>query len=266
MDMLKVEIEKLKNKISNLLDDTFDENGEQSAIVDSSVLFLIGNHPDAKDKKPCIVLNKRSKKVRQPGDLCCPGGGISPVLDKWVSSLIKLMMVRRFSPKSFRRQSNGKAKTDRLALMLAAGLREGFEEMRLNPFGITWLGVLPVQRLVMFKKRIYPVVCWINGQKNFNPNWEVEKIVYIPLQNLLRPEHYACYRIKTGINKGRIKNTMDMPCFVHEGEGGKELLWGATFRITQNFLQKVYGFTAPETDTLPVICGALDKTYLTGQS
>jgi hypothetical protein len=38
----------------------------------SAVLFLIGPHCDL-GFEPCVLLNKRSGKVKQPGDLCFPG-------------------------------------------------------------------------------------------------------------------------------------------------------------------------------------------------
>lgn len=264
---VKTENGKLKERISDLLDIAFEDDNNASVSEDSSVLFLIQNHCEngSTKKDPCIVFNKRSQKVRQPGDICCPGGGISPYIDQRIASLLKLPFINRLvSKRRCTHKSCHNLKSDKTALMLAAGLREGFEEMRLNPFGLTVLGVLPVQRLVMFKKKIYPVVCWINGQKKFYPNWEVEKIIHIPIAHLLRSDGYACYRIETHVQNDNRNATMDLPCFVHKGKDGKELLWGATYRITQNFLQKVYGFTPPQINTLPVVRGVLETSYLNG--
>jgi hypothetical protein len=44
----------------------------------SAVLFLLTTCPGAKGRgfQPCLLLNKRSQQVLQPGDLCCPGGGV----------------------------------------------------------------------------------------------------------------------------------------------------------------------------------------------
>ena len=57
----------------------------------SVVLFLLGNCPaESGDRpEPCLILNKRSARVRQAGDLCCPGGGITPGLDRPAAGLLK---------------------------------------------------------------------------------------------------------------------------------------------------------------------------------
>ena len=92
-----------------------------------------------------------------------------------------------------------------MALLFATSLRESFEEMRLNPMGVKFLGPMPSTSLVMFRRVIYPLVGWLKRQKHFFPNWEVEKMVYIPLEELLRGERYACYRITfvEGENPGK---------------------------------------------------------------
>ena len=57
---------------------------------------------------------------------------------------------------------------------------------------------------------------------------------------------------------------MDFPCFVHREADHTEILWGATYRITVNFLQTVFAFRPPDGDRLPVVDGALERGYLTG--
>ena len=153
-----------------------------------------------------------------------------------------------------------------LAVIFAASLRESFEEMRLNPLGVKLLGMLPSQQLVMFHRIIYPLVCWIPRQKRFRPNWEVEKIVYIPLRNLLDSKNYARYRLNFERIPGQGQNPdgHDFPCFVHRDGDETENLWGATFRITMAFLEVVFEFKPPDMDSLPIVNGTLDKNYLTG--
>ena len=153
-----------------------------------------------------------------------------------------------------------------MALLFATCLREGFEEMRLNPLGVKFLGPLPPQQLVMFRKVIYPMVCWTGRQKRFSPNWEVERVVYIPLQNLLNPSNYARYRLHIGSSRKNEKdlNVKEYPCFLHEHRDEYEVLWGATFRITMVFLEIVFGFKPPDIESLPVVYGSLDENYLTG--
>jgi hypothetical protein len=153
-----------------------------------------------------------------------------------------------------------------MALLFATCLREGFEEMRLNPLKIKLLGPLPSQKLIMFDRVIYPMVCWINHQQQFFPNWEVERVVYIPLQNLLNPSHYARYRlrIETSRGNGKHPDVTDYPCFIQKGKDNIDILWGATFRITMVFLEIVFGYKPPDMKSLPIVFGYLDKNYLTG--
>jgi hypothetical protein len=138
--------------------------------------------------------------------------------------------------------------------------------MRLNPFGVTFLGPMPSEDLLLFRRVLYPMVAWINRQKRFLPNWEVEKIVYVPLRELLNPEPYACFRLhfKGAGKNGEEGYVQDFPCFRHQNEREREVLWGATFRIVMSFLETVFGFSAPSMDSLPVITNTLNERYLNG--
>jgi hypothetical protein len=230
----------------------------------SAVLFLLGRFPGAGGlaSKPCLILNKRSANVRQPGDLCCPGGRINLHLDGFLATLLKLPVLP-FSRWAYRPEwlKLHPRETGRLRLVLATGLREGVEEMRLNPFGLKLLGPLPAQPLLMFQRIIYPMAMWITGQKRFYPNWEVEKIIYIPLQDLLNPARYARYRLQIEIQSNAFRiNTF--PCFRYEKENETEVLWGATYRIAMVFLKDVFGFIPPAADSLPQIHGRLSRSYL----
>lgn len=230
----------------------------------SAVLLLLGKKCEI-SAEPCLILNKRSQNVRQPGDLCCPGGSVSPVFDSWFAKLLSLPGFPIWQWKywqKWRRQSPHQAKN--FSLFFATSLRESFEEMRLNPFGVTCLGPLPPQRLVIFKRIIYPMAGWISHQKRFFPNWEVERIVYIPLRYLLIPDNYARYQItfSSEFNRG----VQEFPCFVYETEESSELLWGATYRIVTIFLEMVFGFKPPTEASLPVITGNLTRNYVTRKS
>jgi len=235
----------------------------------SAVLFLLGLMGEEKrfPPEPCLILNKRSLKVKQAGDLCCPGGSISSGLDSFLAKLLYLpgsLLSNWPYWHKWRKEQHRQAR--RLALLFATSLREGFEEMRLNPFRVKFLGPLPPQQLVMFQRVIYPMVCWASGQKRFSPNWEVDKVVYIPLKNLLMHSNYACYRLNIRTKHENEKNSIvkDFPCFLHESQDESEKLWGATFRITMVFLEIVFGFKPPDIESLPVVHGTLDENYLTG--
>jgi len=229
----------------------------------SVVLFLVGDCPAESGGRPepCLILNKRSTRVRQAGDLCCPGGGITPGLDRPASALLRLPGSPLW-PELKRINGNG-----RLRLLMATAFREGLEEMRLNPLGLEFLGLLPPQDLVLFSRRIFSLVCRVKRQRRFFPNWEVEKIVPIPLRHLLDPGRYAQYRLTIDIprpdrSEPEIKHLI---CFKHRyRSGGSEIFWGATLRMALAFLEIVYDFTPPETESLPVVSGRLTSAYLTG--
>lgn len=237
----------------------------------SSVLFLLGMQCGLhrNNGEPCVILNKRSTRVKQPGDLCFPGGRVSPHLDPLIGRMLGLpgLPLRRWPYwRTWRGRSSLKAR--RLSLLFATGLREGLEEMRLNPFGVRLLGPLPAQSLVMFSRLIYPMVAWISKQTHFFPNWEVERVVYVPLRSLLSPDSYALYRLRfeteESIQNGAPIESRDYPCFVHYGMNGRETLWGATYRIVTLFLEIVFDFKPPNPEDLPVVRGTLGPEYLDG--
>ena len=229
----------------------------------SAVLFLLGRQP-GKTNSPgelCLILNKRSADVRQAGDLCCPGGRVSPRLDAGLAKLLRLPTLPLARWPFWTDWHEKQPQHARwLRLLLATGLRESVEEMRLNPFGLKFLGPLPPQKLVMFQRIIYPMVIWISQQKRFYPNWEVEKIVSIPLRDFFNPDQYARYhlRIETS-STGEYVNTF--PCFRYKKENETEILWGATYRIAMVFLKIVFGFSPPDLDSLPEIRGRLSRAY-----
>ena len=232
----------------------------------SSVLFLVGRGcgDRGRETEPCVILNKRSLKVKQPGDLCFPGGRVSPLADSLVSKVLAwpFMPLKRWTYwKPW--QAKGKAESQRLGLLLATSLRESVEEMRLNPLVVTFLGPMPSQDLRMFSRVLYPMVAWVNGQRRFFPNWEVERIVRVPLRKLFESEAYALYRIRF---QGRHQEmfTEDFPCFRYETNKEKEILWGVTYRIVMEFLRLIFHFTPPPPDLLPVIQGSMDETYSNG--
>ncbi|MGA8181792.1 MAG: CoA pyrophosphatase [Desulfobacterales bacterium] len=255
----------------------YEENGQDRMFPEgvansstaSAVLFLIGTCRQEKKfpLMPCLILNKRSLKVKQAGDLCCPGGGISSRMDAFLSKLLYLPgtpLTRWPYWQTWHKHRRRDAQN--LAILLAACLREGLEEMRLNPLGVKFLGPLPSQKLTMFQRVIYPMVCRLGRQKRFITNREVDKIVYIPFKDLLNPAYYARYRVKieTSLEKEKHPEIRDFPCFIHHFGDYTEVLWGATFRIAMVFLEIVFNFKPPDMASLPIVFRSLDKSYLTG--
>jgi 8-oxo-dGTP pyrophosphatase MutT (NUDIX family) len=263
----------LQTRILNLLQQRLSECALHPApspcgAVASSVMFLLGRltiEGSSATPETCIILNKRSKIVRQSGDLCCPGGTVEARIDPYLARLLSFPcspLARWPLWSSFRCRQPFAART--LSLLFATALRESWEEMRLNPFGVTFLGPLPPERLMLFKRIIYPMAGWIRKQDQFVPSWEVEKIVTIPVRTLLDPVRYANYRIYVppAIEKKLNHRVQDMPCFIHKHKGHTEILWGATYRMVACFVQLVFGFTPPELSTLPMIPGIMDENYI----
>jgi hypothetical protein len=222
------------------------------------------SHPLAGE--PCLVLNKRSPSVRQAGDLCCPGGALAPHIDPIGACLLKLphSPLQRWPHWRWWRRRFPRAAAE-LSLLLATSLRESLEEMRLNPIAVTFLGPLPKQELVLFKRHIYPMVGWVDGWQRFKPNWEVARIVYLPLRHLLDPSRYCRYRlvIANRCQDSPIDAAEPFPAFQHYGRNGaREILWGATYRIVRSFLQRVFDFEPPPLMDLPLVEGFRRKSYL----
>jgi 8-oxo-dGTP pyrophosphatase MutT (NUDIX family) len=264
-------IDKIQSKTARhvLPHQVYPENWQDLANA-SAVLFLLGycGCGNGKAPEPCLILNKRSDKVRQPGDLCCPGGGIMPKLDPLMSKTLNLPgfpMAGWPLWKELKTENIGQAHM--LRSLLATCLRESFEEMRLIPLDVMFLGPLPSQDLVLFKRTIYPLAGWLGHQKRFFPNWEVDKIIYIPIRKLLDPSRYRQYQYcftAPGTNQA-VCHTYDAPCYLHQNHHETEVLWGATCRITLNFLKIVFGFTPPDVSTLPVVKSDMNANYLGGK-
>lgn len=230
----------------------------------SAVLCLLSERQRGKgpEKEICFLFNKRSRWVRQAGDLCFPGGGISHPFDPWVARILGgpfLPLGRWRYWKKWRKERPVEAR--RLALLLTTALREGTEEMRLNPLRARFLGPLPPQSLLSFQRFLYPMAVWLGRQKRFRPNREVEKIVVVPLEHLLHPEKYVRYRMRFSAPLDGEEAVQDFPGFLHEDEDGQEVLWGVTYRIVTDFLGILFGFRPPGMEGLKVVEGTRDESY-----
>lgn len=242
----------------------------QNGAMASSVMLLLGRQKVSRGREPetCIILNKRSRRVRQAGDLCCPGGSVESQLDPYIAKLLSLPGSPLTTwPYWSRLRHENPAEARLLSLLLATGLRESWEEMRLTPFSIRFLGPLPSQRLLLFRRIIYPLVGWVSWQKRFVASWEVERILCIPLRSLMNPGAYARYRfyVPPELEEKYGRKTQDFPCFIHCEGNRTEILWGATFKIVSFFLELTFGFKPPDMLSLPVVPGLLDEGYIFGR-
>jgi hypothetical protein len=217
-------------------------------------------------RQTCLVLNQRSQQVPQPGDLCCPGGSVAPRIDGLLARLLRLppLPLGRWPHwRHWRRERPREA--ERLARCLAAALREGFEEMGLNPLGVRFLGPLPPQRLVLFRRLIFPMAAWSPAPRRYRTNWEVERVVAIPLGRLLDPRRYVRCEVRLEAPGAPDAPARILPGFRLDGGEDEGILWGATFRIVAGFLQAAFGFTPPAVDGLPAVRIRLDAAYLNGR-
>ena len=242
------------------------KGADGGGIQGSAVLFLLTKCRTFQGKRTelCLLLNKRSRLVLQPGDLCCPGGGITRV-DKIMSGFMPLPGVPLHKwLQWFRWRVKQRQMARRVMQVWTAGLREAWEEMRLNPLKVTLLGPLPVQRLTMFRRLIFPLTAWVPSYPHLRPNWEVDRVVNVPLRSLLDPSNYGRYRLSFEAGQSETGRPDEFPCFIHQGRQGVEILWGATFRITMDFLRIAMDFDYPAKEGLPEVRGKRDAAYLNG--
>ena len=239
-------------------------------VKSSSVMLLLGLQ-DAKDgagREICVILNKRSRDVLQGGDLCCPGGTINSRLDSYLAKALSLpgSPLFRWPHWSCLKRSCPEA-AGLLSKLFATALRESWEEMRLNPLGVRFLGPLPSQCLIVFRRVIHPMVAWISRQQHFTLNWEVEKIVAIPLRSLLNQDGYGVYRLDVPPHLGwRLPGKdHEFPCFIYSHENTNEILWGVTYRMVMSLMETVFDFEPPEGRGLPRVHGALEECYIQGR-
>jgi hypothetical protein len=245
-------------------------NESQDRVRSSSVMLLLSQQvaEDGAAPEICLILNKRSKEVLQGGDLCCPGGTINSRLDSYLARILWLpgSPLSRW-PHWCCLHKNCPDEARLLSKLLATALREGWEEIRLNPLKVRFLGPLSSQCLILFRRVIHPMVGWVSRQKRFSPNWEVEKIVTIPLRSFVNHENYAVYRLDIPSHLGwRLPGKdHEFPCFLYRHQNNQEVLWGVTYRIVMSLLEMVFGFRPPDAGDLPRVHGVLEECYVQGR-
>ncbi len=219
---------------------------------DAGVLALLRRLP-GEDEGPsgyAFVLNKRSADVSQPGDLCFPGGHPRALADRFIARVLMPLTPSIGGSRAFRLAGKRDPATfATLRLYLACALRETYEEMRLPPARVEFLGPLPASRMATRRRVIHPFAGLVAAGTPLRTGPEVERNVLLPLPELFLPENYGTYALAlTGQFAAAFGSAaVEVPCFrVREPEGPGEILWGATFRIIMGFLREVFGFTPPE--------------------
>ena len=215
-----------------------------------------------------LLLSKRSRNVQQPGDLCAPGGGIHPFLDSLSEKFLQFRLLPGVGgPGLAMAKLRGKPSYRKILFLLANALRESWEELRLSPFNVEFLGPLPTYCLQSRRWIIFPLVGRVKHSWKSKFSWEVEKIVSIPLESFFYPTNYAVYSLEVPekLAAQGIPNPWEFPCLVHTENGEEEILWGATFKVIQNFFKIVFDFTFPSPDSRRVLRKRLAQNYLSGR-
>ncbi len=230
-------------------------------------LYFRGEDSDAPGDY-VLLLNKRSRQVQQPGDLCAPGGGIHPRSDRLLGRLLRSRILSKIGGLGLAAaKDRGISLYEGISLLLATALRESWEELRLNPFNIEFLGPLPAYRLHQRAWTIFPMVGRVKRAWTPKLSWEVEKIVSIPLKNFFNPKNYALYSLEVPEHLVRqgIPNPWRFPCLVHSHNGEEEILWGATFEVVENFFKIVLDLDLPLSGIQRTIEKPLASNYLSGR-
>jgi 8-oxo-dGTP pyrophosphatase MutT (NUDIX family) len=191
-----------------------------------------------------VQLIKRSAKVSQPGDLSFPGGMLSPIKDNLLKHLISVGIIPLFNNNPYLAINKSDKKTSRLmTLFLASAIREAWEEIRMNPFNLIYLGSLPTYTLKMFHRIIFPSVCFLKSQSHYHMNDEVDRIINIPLSAFFNELNYYRLYVEVPHISGHKE---EFPCLLFKERNGEEhLLWGATFFLIMDFLKIVRNFHPP---------------------
>jgi 8-oxo-dGTP pyrophosphatase MutT (NUDIX family) len=246
------------------------KNGSADRWLAAGVILLLHYHEGTgKEGGFVLQLIKRSSVVPQPGDISCPGGMLHPVADRLLRHLIStgLTPIMQGKARSLAR-AKGVKNMEHISLFLTNALREAWEEIRVNPLNVQFLGALPSRELYVFSRIIFPVVGLVRRDWTFQPNREVERVIEIPLKALFDRNRYGTLTVEIESTlpfRHEVEPVRNFPCFLYTPPGGREeVLWGATMSIVMNFLEIVFGFTLPEKNSNRVVRKSLRPDYATG--
>ena len=245
-------------------------NGTADRWLAAGVIILLHYHGGTGPGSGFMLqLIKRSSLVPQPGDLSCPGGMLDPVTDRLLKLLVSsgLTPIMRGRARSLAKARGAKT-LNHISLFLTNALREAWEEVRISPLNVRFLGALPSRELYVFSRVIFPVVGLVRKEWAFRPNREVERVIEIPLAALFERERYGTLTVEIESTlpfRHEVEPVRNFPCFLYTPPGGREeVLWGATMSIVMNFLDIVFGFSLPAENSNRVIRKSLRPDYATG--
>ena len=241
---------------------------ESSAHLKAAVVLLLNFKKFYGKSEYVFQLIKRSDTVSQGGDISCPGGMLQPGRDNFLNFFIRTGILPAMrGRKSKHIQSGDKETTSLTHLFLTNALRESWEEIGLNPFNIKFLGALPSYSLTLFARTIFPVVCLTRKPFKYRLSSEVEKILEIPVSFFFHGDNYATLDIKTSLGKDTEPFQYQMPCLIiPDGQGGEDILWGATFNIINNFLGIISDNSLPSPSSSRIFNKVLTLSYISGKN
>lgn len=232
----------------------------------AGVVLLLNYKADQDNPEYVFQLIKRSDKVSQAGDISCPGGMLHPRLDNILSGFLKLGIISSMQGRNAGiAQGKDKETNSLIRLFLATALREAWEEVGLNPFNVVFLGALPSYSLTLFSRTIFPFACVTPRHFTYKLSPEVEKVLEIPLRFFFNSANYAILNIQTSAEKDSA--SMKYNCIViPDGQGGEDILWGATFKIIDNFLRTIADDNLPVFKPTRIINKVLSTNYMSRKS
>ena len=214
-----------------------------------------------------FLLNKRSKRIPQGGDLCGPGGRSHYIWDSIFQRVFQMGLLP--GAKGMRSRflwGREKRLYELILFFWSNALRESWEELRLNPVNIEFLGPLKTYRLESRRWIIFPLAGKIKKAWKPKLNPEVEKLVEIPLTAFFQPGHYAIckFEISKEMSPQGSPRSREVPCLMFGEEGKEEILWGATYNIIREFLKVVMDRPLPFPDGQRIVRRSLAFNYYTG--
>ena len=152
------------------------------------------------DAQVHMILTRRSKMMRHhTSEISFPGGNSEPEdTDEW-----------------------------------STAKREAYEEINLDPALPKKIGTLESFITVGSKSFVTPVVATLDGRPELKANpYEVEKILHVPLTELLLPEvyHEEVWELRNGQQRN-----------IHFFELIGDTVWGATGSMIKQFLTIIHG-------------------------
>lgn len=234
--------------------------------LEAGVVLLLHYKSNQENPEYVFQLIKRSEKVKQAGDISCPGGILHPVIDKSSSFFLKAGIIPTLRKQILNYARHKDKKTISLIrLFLTNALREAWEEIGLIPFNILFLGALPCYSLTSFARTIYPLVCLTPNPFPYRLSSEVDKILEIPLSFFFHDSNYASLEIKTPLENTASGQNNKLPCLViPDGTGNVDILWGATLNIITNFLRLISDDSLPLPSASRTIKKVLTNSYISG--